>query len=188
MSSESTFTMLLVKKQNQWLIDNVRETELPPRESHYDRLKDLEWLVGEWTDRTEGVEVRTVCEWVANKNFLNRSYTVRGKDGVEFQGTQVIGWDPLQQRIRSWVFDSDGTFGDGVWKREGKRWTIKAAGVLPDGKRSTATQIITRIDDNKYTWEAVSRSVDGQVLPNVAPVAMVRENPVKGAKTGGNQP
>ena len=62
-------------------------------------------------------DVRTVCEWVANKNFLSRRYTVSRKDKVELQGTQIVGWDANQKRIRSWFFDSDCSFGGGETER-----------------------------------------------------------------------
>src|SRR5262245_59082253 len=37
---DSTFTMILVKKDGRWLLDSVRETDLPGPDSHYDELKE----------------------------------------------------------------------------------------------------------------------------------------------------
>ena len=48
--------------------------------------------------------------------------------------TQRIGWDPLTKQIKSWVFDSEGGYGDGLWTRKGNQWVIKSTGVLPDGR------------------------------------------------------
>jgi uncharacterized protein (TIGR02246 family) len=181
--ADSTFSMILVKKEGKWLIDSVRETDLPTPLSNYLQLKDLEWMVGEWIDAEPDIEVRTVCEWIANKNLLARTYTVVAKDAIQHEGTQIIGWDAVHQVIRSWNFDSDGAFGEATWSRQGNRWACKAVGVLPSGKKASATQIITRIDDNKYTFQSISRTVDDQILPNVDEVTMVR----KTAKTDGKK-
>jgi hypothetical protein len=89
-------------------------------------------------------------------------------------GTQIVAWDPSSERIRSWVFDSDGGFGEGLWSREENRWVIKAHSTLADGKKGTAVQIITKLDDNSFTWESIGREVDGELLPNVEPITIVR--------------
>lgn len=175
-TSESTFTAILVKKNGQWLFDTVRETDLPAAESSYDQLKELEWLVGEWRYKEGNIEVRTVTDWVANKNFLSRQYTVLNKGEVEHEGTQIVGWDPIQKSIRSWVFASDGSFGGGAWSKDGKSWVARVAGILPSAKKSQATQILTRVDNDHYTYEVVARSVSGQVLPNLEPVTMTRKS------------
>ena len=47
---------------------------------------------------------------------------------------RFIGWDPATEQIRSRVFDSDGGFGQGTWKKKGNRWYIQQSGVLPDGR------------------------------------------------------
>jgi uncharacterized protein (TIGR02246 family) len=174
--SESTFMMIMVKKDGKWLVDSVREVDLPGSDSNHDRLKELDWLVGEWLLQEGDVQVRTVCAWVANNNFLSRHYTVKVKDLIQHEGTQIVGWDSIEGRIRSWVFDSDGSFGEGTWKPDGQRWTIKVAGVLPGGKRSTSTQVLTKVDDNKYTWQVTARAVDGQLLPNTNEVTMTRQS------------
>ncbi len=57
------------------------------------------------------------------------------------RGSQIIGWDPYAQTIRSWLFDSDGGFGVGRWTPAGNRWTVKTLSVLPDGRRGSATNI-----------------------------------------------
>ena len=47
----------------------------------------------------------------------------------------MIGKDNAKGVIRSWVFQSDGGFGDGVWTREGKKWSIDVHGVRADGSK-----------------------------------------------------
>ena len=49
-------------------------------------------------------------------------------------GQQRIGWDPLARQFKSWVFDSQGGFGEGEFSHDGDAWLIKARGVRSDGR------------------------------------------------------
>lgn len=178
--TDSNFTMVLVKKKGTWLIDSVREVDLPEPKGNSSALKTLDWMVGTWVNQSDGYEVRVVCEWVANKNFLARRFSVARKDEIELEGTQIVGWDANQRALRSWSFDSDGSFNEGAWKQSGNRWLIQANGVLPSGKKASATQIITKADDDKFIWQATNRNIGGVPQPDGEPVTMVRE-PAAGA-------
>jgi uncharacterized protein (TIGR02246 family) len=169
------YSAVHMKRDGQWLLDRVSEVEVPPPPpSHYEQLKELEWMVGRWIDEDEVATIQTDCEWTKNKNFLTRSFAVVVGDQVGMSGMQVIGWDPAAKQIRSWVFDSDGTFGEGTWSREEDAWTIKQVGTLPDGKKTSATQIIKRLDDDTCTWQSIDRTVDGEIEPNIEEVMIVR--------------
>jgi uncharacterized protein (TIGR02246 family) len=172
---ESEYTAVYVKRDGQWLLDRVTEEELPVVTSHYEQLKDLEWMVGSWIDQDDEATVVTQCDWTRNNNFLTRSFTVQIRDRVDMAGMQIIGWDPAANRIRSWVFDSDGGFGEATWKKQDNRWYIQQSGVLPDGRKSSAVQIITYVDDNTCTLQSVNRTVDGEVLPNVEEVTITKQ-------------
>lgn len=174
--SRSTYTAIHVKRDGVWMLESVRETDLPSPPSHFSNLAELQWMIGEWVDGSEGAKVETVCQWTKNHNFITRTFTVKIEDRIDSQGTQVIGWDAAEKQIRSWVFDSQGGFSEGVWSRDGNRWVVKANGVLPDGGRASAVQIISFVDANTFTWQSVAREVDGQLLPNVDPVTVVRKS------------
>ena len=173
--SETAYMVVHVKRDGRWQMDSVRETVLPKAPSHYEHLKELEWLIGEWVDQDEESKIETVCGWTKNKNFITRSFTVSIKDRIEIAGTQIIGWDPVAGRIRSWIFDSDGTFGEGLWTRQGNRWTVKFSGVLQGGKKASSVNVLTCVDDNTFTWQSISREVDGELLPNIDAVTVVRK-------------
>jgi uncharacterized protein (TIGR02246 family) len=169
------YSAVHVKREGQWLLDRVSEVEVPPPPpSHYEQLKELEWMVGSWIDDNEGVLIQTDCEWTKNKNFLTRSFAVMIGDRVDMSGMQVIGWDPAAKQIRSWVFDSDGTFGEGTWSRKDDTWSIKQTSTLPDGKKTSALNIITKLDNDSHTWQSINRVVDGEMQPNVEEVMIVR--------------
>jgi uncharacterized protein (TIGR02246 family) len=170
------YSAVHVKRDGKWLLDRVSEEMQPePPPSHYEQLKELEWMVGSWIDDNGGVLIQTDCEWTKNKNVLTRSFAVMIGDQVNMSGMQVVGWDPAAKQIRSWVFDSDGTFGEGTWTRKDDSWSIKQTGVLPDGKKTTATNVITKVDDNTLTWQSVDRTVDGELQPNIEEVVVVRQ-------------
>jgi uncharacterized protein (TIGR02246 family) len=178
---ESTYTALFVKHEGKWLLDRVTEDETattsdePP--SNYEHLKDLDWMVGSWIDNDDddGTTIQTDCSWTKNKNFLTRSFAVAVGNEVDMAGMQIIGWDPAAKQIHSWVFDSDGGFGEGKWTRKGNRWIVRQTGTLPDGGKASEVNIINPIDDNSFTWQTLQRSVDGSPLPNLDETTIVRK-------------
>jgi uncharacterized protein (TIGR02246 family) len=184
---DTNYSAVHVKRDGQWLLDRVSEEEVaPPPEpppSHYEELKALEFLVGSWIDSDENATIQTDCEWTKNKNFLTRSFAVVNGEDVGMSGMQVIGWDPAAKKIRSWVFDSDGGFGEGTWTQKDNRWFINAKGTLADGGITSATNILTKLDDDSYTWQSVNREADGEMLPNVEEVLVVRA-PAEGESGG----
>jgi uncharacterized protein (TIGR02246 family) len=172
---ESTYTAVYVKRDGQWLLDRVTEEDVQTPPSHYEQLKDLEWMIGTWIDQDEENRIETTCQWTKNQNFITRWFTVSVHDRIDMAGLQIVGWDPAAKKIRSWVFDSDGGFGEGMWTKKDTRWYVQSTGTLPDGGKTSCVNIITYIDDNTCTWQSVNREAGGEILPNVDEVMAVRE-------------
>lgn len=172
---ESQYSAVYVKRDGKWLLDRVTEEEIIETPSHYEQLKGLEWMVGRWTDQDDQSTVTTECNWSKNNNFLVRSFTVQIRDRIDMSGLQIIGWDPAAKLIRSWVFDSDGGFGQGTWTKKGKSWYVQQSGVLPDGRKSSAVNIFTYVDDSNCTLQSVNRTVDGELLANIDEVKLTKE-------------
>ena len=172
---ETEYTAVYVKRDDQWLLDRVTEEDVLVVPSHYEQLKDLEWMIGRWVDQDDDATVVTECNWTKNNNFITRSFTVQIRDRIDMAGMQIIGWDPAAKQIRSWVFDSDGGFGQGTWTKKDKRWYIQQTGVLPDGGKSSSVNIITYVDDNTCTLQSVNRTVDGELLPNIEEVKITKQ-------------
>jgi uncharacterized protein (TIGR02246 family) len=169
-------TILLVRGKDGWQIDTIKEAA-GDASSHAAHLKELGWLVGNWTGAVPsapGAAVYSTFDWTANRSFLIRKFTIDRKDGSGPSGTEVIGWDPREHRIRSWVFESDGGFGRSLWARDGNRWTIKYTGVLADGSDVSATHILTQIDADTLTLQSSDRSLDGHKRPDVAKMTIKR--------------
>ena len=163
-----------VKKDGAWLISELSETTLPPGDAAAAALDDLGWMVGSWKDNSPGVTVATTVAWTKNKHFIRRSISVTREGAETMEATEVIGYDPVAGGIRSWVFDSEGGFGEGSWKREDNKWLVSFKGTAPNGSMSTAQHVITFLDEKKYTWESINRQRDGEVLPSLDKVEVVR--------------
>jgi uncharacterized protein (TIGR02246 family) len=180
-TSEATYTAIHVKRDGQWQLDSVRETEIPDLIAAPEQLQDLAWLVGEWVDQAEDSLVETKVTWTKNKRFLSCNFRVSLPNLEPLEGIQIIGWDAASGAIRSWVFDSSGTIGEGVWSHDGNHWIVKSSQVLADGSRASATNIYEIQDENSYKWKSIGRSVGDQFLPNIEEVLVVRKSAVPAA-------
>jgi len=171
---ESSYTAIHVKEDGKWFLDRVTEEDVPVVLSHYEQLKELEWMIGTWVDSDDQGQVETTGQWTRNKNFITRSFTVSIQDRIDMTGMQLIGWDPAAKQIRSWVFDSDGGFAEGRWTKKENRWYITTTGTLSDGAKASWVNVITFVDDDQFKWQSVNRTVDGELLPNIDEVVVVR--------------
>ena len=183
--SDSTYLAVHVKKDGQWKLDSVHETDVPDAPAASSPLQDLAWLVGEWIDESPDATVEATVTWTKNKTFLNYAFKASAPGMDDLEGTQVIGWDPAAGTIRSWMFDSDGGFGEGTWSKKDNSWIVKFSQVLPDGRKASATNIYTLVDGNTFTWKSIGRKVDGEFLPNVEEVKMVRKTASECGEGGG---
>ena len=91
---------------------------------------------------------------------------------------QVIGWDPVAKTIRSWVFDSQGGFGEGTGSRKGNEWVVKLSSVLSTGEKASAINTYTYVDDNMFTFQSDGREVGGEPMPDIEAVTVVRKQPI----------
>lgn len=172
--SGGTYTVVWTKTSGQWRMASIEETGDAPATTHYPQLQELSFLIGTWVDQDKNATIRTVGAWSANHNFITRQFSVKVDNRVQLAGTQIIGWDAAAERIRSWVFDSEGGFSQETWKKDGDRWVITSAGVLADGRRASALNILRRVDDEHLSWQSTEREVDGELQPSIRPVIVVR--------------
>lgn len=175
-ASRTDYTAIHVKRDGVWQIDSIRETDLPEPEAETgSRLAELAWLVGDWLDASEDATVETSVNWSKNNAFLTYTFQVATGNLDQLEGTQVIGWNPRSKTIRSWMFDSDRGIGEGVWSRDGNQWTVKLNQILADGRVASSTNVYTYLDDDRFTWASIGREIDGEPLPDVEPVTLVRK-------------
>jgi hypothetical protein len=142
-------------------------------------LDQLAWLVGRWVDEGKESTVSSDCCWTKNRKFLVRSITITIDGQPSMEVTERIGWDPIEKRIRSWVFDSEGGFGEGRWIEDGNRWLVKTSFVLADAQRASAVHVFTYVDPNTFRWKSIDREIGGELQPSIPEVTVVRQKPEK---------
>jgi uncharacterized protein (TIGR02246 family) len=172
--SKARYTNFLVKKDGQWLLSSVREAPfIPP--GNYRYLRGLEFALGDWTgEGPEGAVERLSVAWSQNQNFLAVTFSTTAKDIPVGAASQRIGWDPAAKRIRAWIFDESGGFGDGTWTRDGDKWVCKSTHVRQDGKKAAATYLLTPVDADTLTLQARDRTEDGKQIPDTRELKLKR--------------
>lgn len=165
----------LVKENGNWFIDTVTDIEVNPAPALYTHLKEIDWLVGDWKDRDDNVTIYFKTNWDRFKNFILQKFDMRVFDVDTMQGLQIIGWDPIENKIRSWVYDSDGGVGTGLWTKSGESWQVAMEYVMSDGKKGSATNIYTKVNDESYKFASIDRKVGGVALPNVEPTLVSKD-------------
>lgn len=171
--TRSAFTAVLVKQGGKWLLESSYERALPNPTSH-DALKELEWLVGDWRDQTDQAEVLTTVRWSPSEAFLIRSYRADYGEEEAFEGTQIFGWDPHEKQYRTWVFNSDGSFGEGILSRSSNQWLIRMSYKRSDGTVAAGTQILEPLDAETMRVERIGQTIDGVPVLAGEPVTVVR--------------
>jgi uncharacterized protein (TIGR02246 family) len=173
------FTAVLVRQDGEWYLQRVQDAVAHPP-SHAEHLEGLEWLIGEWAGEAgKGESAMATYDWAEHQNFIVSSF-VTTLNGVPIVGgTQWIGWDAAEKQVRSWSFYSHGGFGEAIWTGESGKWAIKTTARMADGKKVTATNMLTRTDDDHLTWQMTGLTVDGKSLPDPQLVKMKRVNPAQ---------
>ena len=174
-ASEAEYEVTHVQSGAKWLMSHARvfnRTVLSP----YDRLRDLEWLVGDWVDEGEGSVLESSYRWDTNKAFLLQKFTLRIKGQPALTGVQRIGWDPLSKQIKAWIFDSEGGYGESMWSSVDDGWVIKINGVRTDGTVVTATNELRQVAKDRLRLDSADRIVGEERMPNFTTFA-VRKPP-----------
>ena len=113
----SRYTVVHARRDGHWIMIVGRDAPYV-EVANGDYLKDLDWLIGDWSTGSKEQGLRIKFEWIAQKNFIKNSFMAI-KDGHEtLTGAQVIGWNPKSGKIVSWHFDAQGGFGNDAWTKE----------------------------------------------------------------------
>jgi uncharacterized protein (TIGR02246 family) len=175
-STTAAFSAVLVKKDGEWYFESVRESiaRPPSNAAHFD---DIEWLLGNWVGEEKGESGTASYSWAENRNFIVSSFATTLNGVPVFGGTQWIAWDAVDKKIRSWSFYSGGGFGEAVWTKDGSKWLLKTTAQTAGGKKLSATNVMTKVDDDHVTFQITNLTADGKLLPNPAPLKMKRVKP-----------
>jgi uncharacterized protein (TIGR02246 family) len=164
------FAVVWTRTDGKWEILSVRDLPgdaEPDANPSAAQLRQLDWLLGEWGYKDKETVITFSCRRTEKKSFLliQQSVMVKGEEVLSL--TQVIGWDPLRQQFRSWVFDSAGGFGEGSWERQGNEWVVAMDGVRSDGRSASGVNTWRYVDANSFEWAATDREIDGEPAPDM---------------------
>jgi uncharacterized protein (TIGR02246 family) len=160
------FTAVWVKRGGKWMVRSLRDLEDSDEQkpvTHTDHLKPLERFLGDWVSASKDLHVELHCTWTLNKGFILMEFKIK-KGDKESLTAQRFGWDPIEQQIRSWYFDSAGGYGEATWTEAEDGYVGEARGVLQNGRIGTATYYIRPGDDGSFVYQARNRTVDGRPL------------------------
>jgi uncharacterized protein (TIGR02246 family) len=169
------YMVLHVKRDGKWLMALAKDEEGAAPSIH-EQLLPLAWLVGEWIDDDGSAVVHSSCRWSEDGNFLLQDFNLQIGDRSAMRVSQRIGWDPVAKCFHSWVFDSEGGYGESSWTRNGDAWIIKATGVRPDGKTASATNMLVPAGPDGYVWRSTDRIVGNEAADPIE-VKVVRKPP-----------
>jgi uncharacterized protein (TIGR02246 family) len=173
--SAARYSVVYVKQDGEWYLESVREAiAVPP--SNADLLQDLAFLVGDWEQESDkGGGSTSSYSWAAQGNFLVNNFDVTLQDVPVGSGTQWIGWDQAEKKVRAWSFFFNGGFAEGVWNKDGdNNYKINVHATMRDGKKASATNIFTKIDPDHFSIQLVDRKIDGKALPDDKAITMRR--------------
>jgi uncharacterized protein (TIGR02246 family) len=174
-ANPSRYSTLYLRQDGRWLIGLLKEWG--DEKASKANIEDLSWLIGTW--RSENGESISKCkyEWGHYKKFIYCDFSVQIKlkdKTINSKGTQVIGVDPAVGLIHSWTFDSEGGIGEASWTWDSNRWVIHSSGTLHDGTELNATNLMTPAGNDSFTWRSVSRTTNGEPLPDLLGIKVVR--------------
>lgn len=153
------------------------------------QLEALAWAVGCWELESAGFIFQTKIDWAPGGSYLLCRDFVRPVDAPsvpssptqrrdvastptsQFAALRVIGWNPVAGLFQSSIFCRDGSYGTGLWQREGESWRVATRILLVDGRAATSVEYFSPRPDGGFSWESTSRTVENTPLPNVGPAA-----------------
>lgn len=183
--AEVHYTAVRARHGEAWPILSYREFSADPPPTPQEMLEPLAWLVGEWVD--ESPEGRTTIryDWSETGNFLEGEYQLAIEGRPVGKTTQRIGWDPIQGAVRSWTFDPDGGFSEGLWLPTDEGWVIRSEATMPDGATGLATVMLRSRDQDHFVIESSDRIVAGVAEPDFT-LVIARKPPAPAAPGAGD--
>lgn len=178
----SEFSVLFVREDGNWKIAIVREraSDKPPVTD----IKELAWLVGDWTGTMADGELHCSYSWAEGENFLHNRFTLKRDGQPALVGLQIMGVDHLHGGFRTWMFDVSGGTSEGHWAKDADRWVVETRSIHADGVEGFAKSLFIPQTKDEYTWQPLERSRGGEGKTAGAPIKVVRAKAVtaKGEK------
>lgn len=162
-TNTSNYVVVHVKVDGRWVIGSVSDFDADTTTmSANDHLQQLAWMVGDWLDENPDSIVKSSCRWDDSGNYLLHEFQLHIAGRGSASGSMRIGWDPLTRQLKSWTFDVDSGYAEGLWTRDGNQWMVKSHGVNASGEAISATAVYRKIDQDTMTWRQYDRIVGGK--------------------------
>jgi uncharacterized protein (TIGR02246 family) len=169
------FTFVYAKIGGAWKIASMREyPEEPEVVATEDRLKELEFFIGEWVDEGGDSLVATTVKWSPDKSCLVREFSVLQQGKELMTGMQRIAVDPLTGTVKGWSFDSEGGHGESTWTKNGDSWLIRGTGVTSDGDTAAATYVIKPLSKDRVELKTMHKVVGDTVEADATSILVRR--------------
>jgi uncharacterized protein (TIGR02246 family) len=173
------------KREGKWLLATVREFNEDPAPTPGEQLAPLSFLVGDWVNQGVDATLKVNFRWSADGNFLIGEFESFSEGQSQGKATQRFGWDPIHQQVRSWLFEPDGAYSDGLWSQTEKGWLCKSTSVLPDGTTGSAIIEVVVEDDDHFILKGRDRVIAG-TTDSEYEVKVVRQVEKPGAAAEGS--
>jgi uncharacterized protein (TIGR02246 family) len=173
---KTLYSIIYVKQRDGWRLAGIRQAvSYPP--GNYAKLAELEWIVGRWR-AVHKDEDHQVFEgrffWSPNKNFILHRFSLHLNNQHVLHGTERIGWDPREQKLKSWIFECDGGVLEGTWTRKGDRWVVEMEGALGDGTPVTGRHEMIRTGEHTMRVSLTERTRDDVPEVEQPPIELER--------------
>ena len=165
-AAQMRYAAVRTKEGDRWPIASYREFSDDPLPTPAEMLAPLDWLVGEWVDQSPEGTTQISYQWSEDGNFLIGDYNLSVGGLANSRSTQRIGWDPVESKLRSWTFDSDGGFSEGEWMAADDGWLVKSEATMPDGTTGSATISIRPSDQDHFMVKSADRIIAGVKEPD----------------------
>lgn len=171
----SHYTCVHVKVDDKWVVASATNFAAAAEEmTAHERLQELAWLIGDWIDESPGMTIHSTCDWDQTGNFLIYHFLIQLPGQVSMSGTKRIAWDGVRKQFRSWVFDSEGGFSEGLWYREGNEWLVKLNGVTSEGDTCSAIHVYRQLDPDTIAFRSHDRIIDGELTGDISEAVIKR--------------
>ncbi len=150
------FSFRLGEERRPLLIASARDLpEIDETNVSENGVKELNWLVGDWTAEEKGTTVKLNVKADLDGKFAQMRYEIKSKAG-EMSVLQVIGYD--RSRVRCVRGSSIRVAASGITLDQGGRRMIsESVGVLATGQVGSAVNIVRVTGPDYFTWKSTQR-------------------------------
>jgi len=173
--SSCTYTVVHVLNGGKWEIASATDHGEVDALSQLS-VKDMAWMLGEWHAQGTYGDATVITRFANGNNFLVTRFELKDKSGKGREEMQITGFDPTQNALVSWIFDSTGGFGQARWYKQGKTWESRMNRITPGGQRLSAVNSWKLDEPDKFTWQSTKRVFEGMELPDSERITVSRVN------------